>query len=161
MTIRQHPPTEIALDPEVPAVRITREFDAPVDKLFRAHADPALLVRWLGPRDVGMAIDRFEFRTGGSYRYLHSRGPDEFAFFGSFHEVRDDELIVQTFTYEGMPESVSLERCEFEDLGGGRSRLVATSLVDSFAARDAFVASGMESGVVEGYEKLDEVLAGL
>jgi uncharacterized protein YndB with AHSA1/START domain len=54
---------------------------------------------------------------------------------------------------------VSLERLVFEDLGGGRTRLVATSLVDSFEARDAFVASGMEHGVREGYEQLDELLS--
>ena len=47
----------------------------------------------------------------------------------------------------------------FTDLGDGRTRLTATSLVDSFAARDAFIASGMEVGVREGYERLDEVLA--
>jgi len=54
---------------------------------------------------------------------------------------------------------VALERLTFEDLGGGRTRLTATSLVDSFADRDAMLASGMETGVVEGYERLDEVLA--
>ena len=65
---------------------------------------------------------------------------------------------MQTFTYEGMPDGVALERLVFEDLGGGRSRLVATSLVDSFEARDAFVASGMAEGVIQGYERLDAVL---
>ena len=65
---------------------------------------------------------------------------------------------MQTFTYEGFPDSVSLERLDLEELDGGRCRLVATSLVDSFEARDAFVASGMEQGIREGYEKLDELL---
>ena len=59
-----------------------------------------------------------------------------------------------------MPDGVALERVRFEDIGGGRSRLTATSLVDSFEARDAFLASGMEGGVREGYERLDELLAG-
>ena len=65
---------------------------------------------------------------------------------------------MQTFTYEGMPDSVSLERLVLEELAGGRTRLIGTSLVDSFEARDAFVASGMEDGVREGYERLDELL---
>jgi uncharacterized protein YndB with AHSA1/START domain len=73
--------------------------------------------------------------------------------------VRPEELIVQTFTFEGMPDSVALEKVVLEDLGNGRTRLVATSLGDSFEARDAMVASGMEQGIVEGYERLDEVLA--
>jgi uncharacterized protein YndB with AHSA1/START domain len=84
---------------------------------------------------------------------------EEYGFRGCFHEVRPNELIVQTFTFEGMPDGVALEKLVLEDLGNGRTRLTATSLVDSFADRDAFVASGMESGVVEGYERLDEVLA--
>jgi uncharacterized protein YndB with AHSA1/START domain len=89
---------------------------------------------------------------------VHSSDGNEYKFHGSFHEVRPDVLIVQTFTFEGAPDEVALERVVFEDIGGGRTRLVATSLVDSFAARDAFVSSGMEEGVIEGYERLDELL---
>jgi uncharacterized protein YndB with AHSA1/START domain len=159
MTTTQKHETEIVIDPDVPLVRITREFDAPVDKVFRAHTDPELVSQWLGPRDLEMHIDHYDCTTGGGYRYVQSRGDEAYAFFGSFHEVRPSELIVQTFTFEGMPEGVALERMRFEDLGEGRSRLVSTSLVDSFEDRDAFVASGMEHGVKEGYERLDELLA--
>ena len=151
--------TEIEVDTKVPLVRITREFDAPVAKVFRAHTDPALVCQWLGPRRLEMRVDHYDCRSGGSYRYIHTDGENEFGFFGSFHEVRPNELIVQTFTFEGVPDSVALERMTFEDLGNGRTRLVGTSLVDSFEARDAFVASGMEVGVREGYERLDELLA--
>lgn len=152
--------TQIVVDSEVPLVRITRDFDAPPEKVFRAHTDPELVARWLGPRSLEMRIDHYDCRTGGSYRYRHVRGTDEFGFHGSFHEVRPNELIVQTFTYEGEPDGVALERVSFSDLGDGKTRLTATSLVDSFAARDAFIASGMEVGVREGYERLDEILTG-
>jgi uncharacterized protein YndB with AHSA1/START domain len=150
--------TSIESDPKVPLVRITREFDAPPEKVFRAHLDPDLLVQWLGPRDLVMTVDHFDARTGGSYRYIHRRGDDEFGFFGSFHEIRPSQTIVQTFCWEGMRDGIALERVDLEDLGDGRTRLVATSLVDSFEARDAFVSSGMETGVVQGYERLDELL---
>ena len=119
--------TEIVADPDVPLVRITREFDAPPAKVFRAHADPELVARWLGPRGLEMRIDHYDCRTGGSSRYVHSQDGEEFGFHGSFHEVRPAELIVQTFSVEG---------------------------------RDAFVASGMESVVREGYQRLDALLAG-
>jgi uncharacterized protein YndB with AHSA1/START domain len=158
MTTARTRETQIEVDPEVPLVRITREFDAPPEKVFRAHVDPELFARWSGPRDLATRIEAWDCRTGGSYRFVQTRGDDEFGFFGTFHEVRPDELIVQTFTFEGMPDGVALEKIRFEALPGGRTRLVSTSLVDSFADRDAFVASGMESGVVEGYEQLDEVL---
>lgn len=66
---------------------------------------------------------------------------------------------MQTFTFEGFPDGVALEKLVLEDLGDGRTRLTATSLVDSFEGRDAVLASGMETGIRESYERLDEVLA--
>jgi uncharacterized protein YndB with AHSA1/START domain len=161
MTTTSTHETEIVADPRVPLVRITREFDAPKEKVFRAHTDPELFARWTGPSRLQMRIDHFDCRTGGSYRYVMSADGDEFGFRGCFHEVRAAELIVQTFTFEGVPEGVALEKLVFEDLGNGRTRLVATSLVDSFEGRDAFLASGMEEGVREGYDRLDAILATL
>jgi len=158
MTITHHD-TQIEVDEEVPLIRIIREFDAPPEKVFRAHVEPELVVQWLGPRDLEMTLDRWDCRTGGEYRYLHTRAGEEYGFHGSFHEVRPNELIVQTFTFEGVPDGVALEKLTLEELPGGRTRLTATSLVDSFADRDAFVSSGMEHGVREGYEQLDELLA--
>jgi uncharacterized protein YndB with AHSA1/START domain len=150
--------TRISADTEVPIVRIVREFDAPPAKVFRAHVDPELLVRWLGPSHHETQIDYWDARSGGSFRYVMSSGGDAFGFHGSFHELRPAELIVQTFTFEGDPDGVALERLAFEDLGGGRTRLTSTSLVDSFESRDAWIASGLEGGVVEGYERLDAML---
>ncbi len=157
-TTRTHE-TEIIVDPDVPLVRIIREFDAPPEKVFRAHTDPDLFVQWNGPRGMETRVDHHDCRTGGSYRYVMSDESGEYGFRGCFHEVRPAELIVQTFTFEGMPDGVALERLIFEDLGDGRTRLTSTSVVDSFEDRDAFVASGMDVGVREGYERLDELLA--
>ena len=151
--------TEIVVDDKVPMVHIVREFAAPPEQVFRAHADPELFAKWAGPRDIDNKIDHFECRTGGSWRYTSTRDDFEARFYGSFHEVRPNELIVQTFTFEGVPDGVALEKLVFERLDNGHTRLTATSLVDSFEDRDAFVASGMETGVVEGYEQLDELLA--
>ncbi|NMR21013.1 SRPBCC family protein [Cellulomonas fimi] len=152
--------TTITSDPTVPLVRIVREFDAPAEKVFRAHTDPELVTRWLGPRGLEMRVEHYDCRTGGSYRYVQAENGEEYWFHGSFHEVRPSERIVQTFTFEGYPDAVALETLLLEDLGDGRTRLTTTSLVDSFEGRDAFVVSGMEVGVNEGYERLDELLAG-
>ena len=159
MTSTTRHETQIVSDPDVPMVRITREFDAPVEKVYRAHTDPELVAQWMGPRSTQNRIEQWDCRTGGSWRYVSIHEGQEYGFYGSFHEVRSDELIVQTFTFEGVPDGVALEKLVFEDLGDGRTRLTATSLVDSFEGRDAFVASGMEVGVNEGYERLDEILA--
>lgn len=125
---------------------------------MRVHTDPELFARWVGPNRMDTRIDYWNARTGGSWRYVAERDGEEYAFRGCFHEIADDR-IVQTFTYEGMPEGVALETLTFEDLGDGRTRLHAQSLVDSFEGRDAWLASGMETGVNEGYAKLDRMLA--
>ena len=152
---------QIEADPNLPTVRITREFDAPPDKVFRAWTDPDLVARWLGPRSVTTRIDNWDARTGGSYRYVAERDGEEIAsFYGSFHEVRPNERLVQTFTWEGMPDGVSLDTMTFEDLGNGRTRVVGLSVVDSMEARNAIMASGMDVGVQEGYQELDALLAG-
>ena len=152
--------TSIVADPALPTIEIIREFDAPPERVFRAYTDPDLVVQWLGPRRLEMRIEAYDARSGGSYRYLH-RDTDgtEYAFHGVFHEVRPAERIVQTFTFEDYPDGVSLETASFEDLGG-RTRVRTLSLVESLEARDAIIASGMETGVVEGYERLDDLLAG-
>jgi uncharacterized protein YndB with AHSA1/START domain len=159
MTTTRTNETEITVDPKVPLVRITREFDAPPAKVFRAHTDPELVAQWLGPRRLETRIDHYDCRTGGSWRFVQVADGEEYGFHGCFHEVRPSELIVQTFTFEGDPDGVALEKLRFEDLGDGRTRLVATSLVDSFEDRDTMISSGMESGIRESYERLAELLA--
>jgi len=159
MTATTHPQTEIIVDPGLPTVTIVREFDATPDKVFRAHVDPELVVQWLGPHDITTRLDRWDPQTGGGYRYVCGRDGEEYKFYGAFHEVRPNERIVQTFTFEGVPDGVSLETATFEELPGGRTRLTALSVMDSMQARDAMVASGMETGIVQGYESLDDLLA--
>ena len=148
----------IEADPVVPIIRITRDFAATPAQLFRAHTDPELFARWVGPDGMTTRVERWDATTGGSWRYVSTRDGAEFAFHGCFHEVRPDR-IVQTFTWEGDPDGVALETLRFHDLGDGRSRLRAESLCDSFAARDAWLRSGMQAGVDEGYAKLDALLS--
>jgi uncharacterized protein YndB with AHSA1/START domain len=160
MTATTKHETEIYADPALPTIRIVREFDAPRDRVFRAWTDPELVAQWMGPRSVTMHIEHWDARTGGSWRYR--AGDDsgfDMGFWGCFHEVRQDERLVQTFSFEGAPDGVSLETMTFEELPGGRSRTTALSVVESMEIRDAILSSGMEVGVVEGYEKLDELLA--
>ncbi len=148
----------IEADPTVPVIRITRDFAGTPEQLLRAHTDPELFARWIGPSSLSTRIDNWDARTGGSFRYVAARDGEEYAFRGCFHEVRPDR-IVQTFTWEGMPDQVALETLVFEDLGDGRTRLQASSVCDSFEARDGWLQSGMEVGVNEGYAKLDGLLS--
>ena len=152
--------TEIIADPSLPTIEILREFDAPRERVYRAWTDPELVAQWLGPKSTTMRIDTWDCRTGGSWRYVAIQDGEEIAsFFGSFHEVRPDDRLVQTFTFEGFPDGVSLETMTFADLPGGRTRARCLSVVDTMEARDAILSSGMDVGVNEGYEKLDALLA--
>ena len=145
----------------LPFIDFERAFDFPVADVFRAHKEPDLLAQWLGPRRVTMDVDHYDFRTGGSYRYTHT-GPDGVAhrFSGVFHTVRDNDFAIQTFEYGGYPDVVSIEFLTFQDLGGGRTRLTGHAVYPSMAARDGMAQSGMEGGLTEGYERLEELLAG-
>lgn len=148
----------IEADPTVPMIHIRRDFVGTAQQLFRAHTDPDLYARWVGPSHRTVVIDRWDASDGGSFRFLDNADGDEQAFHGCFHTVRPDR-IVQTFTWEGMPDDVALETMTFEDLGDGRTRLHATSLCASFEARDGWLRSGMEVGVNDGYAAIDRMLA--
>lgn len=156
------PEATIEADPTVPLIRITRDFAATPAQLMRAHTDPELFIRWIGPRDLDNRIDHWDARDGGSWRFVSSRtgehGREEYAFRGCFHRITGDR-IVQTFTWEAQPDGVALETMTLTDLGDGRTRLTVQSLVDSFEGRDAWLRSGMEDGVNQGYATLDELLA--
>ncbi|MFL6155126.1 MAG: SRPBCC family protein [Marmoricola sp.] len=151
---------EIVAPAGLPWIDIVREFDATPDRVFRAHVDPELFAQWIGPKDLAFTLGEWDATTGGRWAYSSGRGDDVFEFYGSFHEIRENERIVQTFTYAGSPDEVALEIARFEALPGGRTRMVNRSIGSSVEGRDAMVASGMEHGIVEGYEKLDALLAG-
>ena len=153
--------TEIIAQPGKQELYIKREFEAPRELVFNAHTDPEIYVKWVGPRDLKMTIEKWDCRDGGSYRYTHERDGQKYAFFGVNHEVHAPERIIGTFEFDGLPERghVILGTTEFEELPGGRCRLVHQSVFRSVADRDGMIASGMEHGVNEGYEKLDAYLA--
>jgi uncharacterized protein YndB with AHSA1/START domain len=150
----------IEADPALPIIRMIRDFDATPAQLMRAHLEPELFARWVGPDGMTTTILDWDATSGGRWRYVAERNGEQYGFRGCFHEI-GDERIVQTFTFEGMPEGVALETLRFEDLGDGRTRLHAQSLVDSFEGRDQWLASGMETGVDQGYAKLDSLLGEL
>ena len=147
----------IEADPDLPIIRITRDFDATPSQLMRAHTDRELFARWVGPDGMDVKILDWDATTGGRWRYVAVRDGEEYGFHGCFHEVGQDR-IVQTFTFDGQPDAVALETLWFEDLGEHRTRLRAQSLVDSFEGRDQWLASGMETGVDQGYAKLDALV---
>ncbi|MDO9397746.1 MAG: SRPBCC family protein [Herbiconiux sp.] len=153
-------PVTITAPEGLPFIEIVREFDAPVAAVFEAYRDPELVAQWLGPDGYEMTVEEYSLESGGRYRYVHTNPEgDSFAFRGMFHTVRAGELIIQTFEWEGMPDAVSLETVRFEELHGGRTRIRGWSVFPQVKWRDGMVQNGMERGVVEGYARLDGLLA--
>jgi uncharacterized protein YndB with AHSA1/START domain len=140
-------------------IRIERVFEAPRDRVFAVYTDPELIPEWWGPHDTTTVVDTMDVRPGGSWRFV-GRDPDgtETAFRGTYREVTPPERIVQTFEWEGMPGHVSVETAVFEDLGE-RTKVTTTSIFHTTEERDGMLDSGMERGLNETYERLDEVLA--
>ncbi|GAA1489840.1 SRPBCC domain-containing protein [Brachybacterium sacelli] len=149
----------IDADPELPQIRVTRDFRAAPAQILRAHTDPQLYLQWVGPKSLDTRIGHWDARTGGSWAFtnIDRETGEEYSFHGSFHDVTE-ERVVQTFTFDGWPEGVSLETMRLEDLGDGWTRMHSTSMFDSFESRGQMLESGMEIGIQEGYEKLDALL---
>ncbi len=156
--------TKITAEPGRQEFFLTREFDAPRELVFKAFTDPQLYVQWLlGPKSHGltMTLEKFEPRTGGAWRYIHKdKDGNEYAFHGSYHEVLPPERLIDTFEWEGMPEKghVALETARFEELSGGRTKLTIQSVFQSVADRDAALQSGMEEGINDSFDRLEELL---
>jgi uncharacterized protein YndB with AHSA1/START domain len=153
--------TSVTAEPGKQELFITREFDAPRELVFKAHIDPELYVQWLGPHGYEMTLETFEPVSGGKYRYLHKdKEGNEYGFHGAFHEMTPERMI-QTFEFEGFPGHVSLDCMTLEALPGNRTKATIHSVFQSVADRDGMVQAGMEKGVTEGYERLDDILAGM
>ena len=137
---------------------MTHVFDAPRDLVFEAHTSCEHISNWWGPRKYEVASCEIDFRPGGAWRIVH-RGPDgeEIAFYGEYREIVRPERIVWTFGFEGMPGSPGPETMVFEE-DDGKTTLTTTSVFNTVEERDGMLESGMESGAVETYERLDEYL---
>jgi uncharacterized protein YndB with AHSA1/START domain len=147
-------------------ILITREFDAPKHLVYKAYTTPELVKRWWSGQRGEMTSAEIDLRVGGMWRYvMNASGGQEVAFHGEYREIVPDELIVTTEVYEGAPEAAAAEgdvlnTVTFAEADG---RTTLTLLVDcpSKAVRDAIIDSGMEAGMQEGMDLLEQVAVSL
>jgi uncharacterized protein YndB with AHSA1/START domain len=138
-----------------------RVFDAPRALVWRAFTEPELIARWWGLRGSTTVVDQQDLKAGGAWRFVqlqHDR-PDA-AFRGIYREIVPPERLVYTFEWEGLPGYVLIDTATFEDLGE-RTRVTMHSLFHTGGERDNMLAAGMERGLNQGYEMLDELLVEL
>ena len=136
-----------------------RVFAAPRELVFQAFIDPELIPQWWGRRADRTTVDKLDVREGGEWRFV-ADGPDgTTAFRGTFRVIDPPSKLEQTFEWEGRPGHSAVEPATFEDLGGGRTKISTVSRFDTTEDRDGMLNSGMEIGMGESYEQLDELLA--
>lgn len=141
-------------------ISITREFDAPVDRVFRAMHEPDLVAQWIGPSRLTTVEMTQENHHGGTWTLVQRDDEgNEYPFRGVVHGEPTPELSQRTFEWLPMKGHVSFETLRMTDLGNGRTRVNILSLFTSIEERDGMIDSGMREGVGDGYQRLDELLA--
>ena len=142
-----------------PVITMTRSFNAPRALVWKAMSESEHVVRWWGPHDHRNRALEFDFRVGGKWRIESTMsGGEVMNFFGEFREIEAPRRLTQTFAFDGLPEGMySVDTVELEEVDG-RTIYRATSLMPDVASRDGMLDSGMETGVVEGFERLDAML---
>lgn len=156
----QHKMT-VSAEPGKQELTITREFEAARELVFKVCTDPKLIPQWWGPRYLSTQVDKMDVRAGGEWRFINRDAEGkEYAFHGVYHEVLAPERIIDTFEFEGLPETghVALETMKLEELPGGRTRLTIQSVFQSVIDRDSVLESGMETGANDTYDRLAELL---
>jgi uncharacterized protein YndB with AHSA1/START domain len=150
--------TQFTAEPGVPQTVIVRTFDAPPDLVFRAHVEPELLARWLGPKRLITTVDRLEARDGGRWRITH-RDADgaTFTFHGLYHGDPRPGRIVRTYEFDNVPGPVHLDTITLEDRDGA-TLLRQNTVFQSVEDRDLYLTTGAETGVRESMERLDVLL---
>jgi len=134
--------------------RVERVFDHPIERVWAAYTDPALIPQWWGNDTT---VERLDVREGGGYRFVSRTGEgQEFATSGDFLEVNPPTRLVQSFGMEGMGKPHT-QTIEFERVGEG-TRLSVTSRFETTEERDAIVAFGAEKGAIGGFVRLDAAL---
>jgi uncharacterized protein YndB with AHSA1/START domain len=128
--------------------------------VFAAFVDPEAVTQWWGPRGGTTIVDQMDPRPGGLWRFVYRNDSDgeEVAFRGVYREVTPPERLAQTFEYEPMPGHISVDISTFEDLGDGRTKVTTLSQFHTPEERDGMIDSGMERGMGETYDRLEELL---
>jgi uncharacterized protein YndB with AHSA1/START domain len=142
-------------------ILIRREFAAPPELVWKAFTTPELVKRWWHARRGEVTVAEIDFRVGGRWRYVMiAHGDMEVGFHGEYREIVPHERIVSTEEFEGMPGEASVNTATFTE-GDGRTTLEILVQHKSKATRDAHIESGMEDGLQDAMDLLEEVAVSL
>jgi uncharacterized protein YndB with AHSA1/START domain len=144
-------------------ILITREFDAPRRLVFKAWTTPELVRRWWHANRGEMTVCEIDLRVGGRWRYVLRADGAEVGFHGEYREIVPDERLVSTEVYEGIPDAERHAALDTLTLVEENGRTIATILVEhpTKEGRDAHIESGMESGLQDALDLVEEVARSL
>ena len=150
----------LVVEREQLAFTMSRVFDAPRELVWKVCTDPELVSRWWGPRRFTTFVDKMEVKVGGVWRYIQKDAEgNEFAFNGVYKEVMPPDRLTYTFEFEPMAGHISTETITFEELPGGKTQITTRTIFESLEDLEGMLQSGMESGAVETWDRLEELLA--
>ena len=145
-------------------ILITREFDAPKRLVFQAYTTPELVKRWWGAKRGSVTVAEIDLRVGGNWRYVGVTDEGmEIAFHGEYREIVPNERIVSTEAFEGIPDpdaNATLNTATFAE-DDGRTTLTILVEAPSKDVRDAIIESGMEDGLQDALDLLEQVAVSL
>lgn len=138
---------------------MSRVFDAPRDLVWRVCIDPVLVPKWWGPKYLTTVVDKMDVKVGGEWRYIQRDAEGhEYAFNGVYKEVKSPERLTYTFEFEPMAGHIATETITLEELPDGKTRITTHTSYDTLEDLEGVLQSGMESGAVETWDRLEELL---
>jgi uncharacterized protein YndB with AHSA1/START domain len=138
-------------------ILITREFDAPRHLVYKAYTTPELVRRWWHAKRGEMTVCDIDLRVGGKWRYVMvADGGMEVAFHGEYREIVPNERLVSTEVFEGFPDAEAVDTLTLTEVDG-RTRLEILVQHQTKEHRDAHINSGMEAGLQDALDLLEEV----
>ncbi|MEA2628676.1 MAG: hypothetical protein QOJ10_1136 [Chloroflexota bacterium] len=153
--------TAVVTLPAETQILIKREFDAPRHLVYRAYTTPELIKRWWSGDRGKVTSAEVDLRVGGKWRYvMMANAGFEVAFHGEYREIVPNERLVTTEVFEGMPDGEALDTATFTEVAG-RTMLTLLMELANRADRDAVINSGMEAGMQEAMDHLEEIAASL
>jgi uncharacterized protein YndB with AHSA1/START domain len=149
----------LVVDHAALAFSMSRVFDAPRELVWKAYTDPALIPDWWGPSYYTTVVEKMDVKDGGEWRFIQTDAQGNiYAFNGVFKEIVAPVRLVYTFEFEPMAGHISTDTITFEELPDGKTRIIARTTFDTLEDLEGMLQSGMESGAVESWDRLEKIL---
>jgi uncharacterized protein YndB with AHSA1/START domain len=153
------PKSTFTIDRDNLEVKTSRVYNAKPERLFQAYTDPAQIPEWWGPGYLKTTVDKLDVKVGGTWRFIHTEPEGkQHIFNGIYKEIDEPNKLVYTFEYEAVPGHILIETVTFESQADGKTKLTTSARFDNIGDLEGMVAMDMETGNVEGQERLAKLV---